>query len=92
MNHPDHTKEITRIKKIKGQLDGIQKMIERGEYCISILNQTKAVSSAVHSLETSLLEKHIQHCIVGAFSSEHDAQDRESKIQELLSLFRKRIK
>ena len=92
MNHPDHTKEITRIKRIKGQLDGIQKMIERGEYCIAILNQTKAVSSAVHSLETALLEKHIQHCVSGALSSDHDTQDREKKIQELLSLFRKRMK
>ena len=92
MRHPDHTKEITRIKRIKGQLDGIQKMIERGEYCINILNQTKAVSSAVHSLEAALLEKHIQHCVSGAFSPDHDPHDREEKIQELLSLFRKRIK
>ena len=92
MNHPDHTKEITRIKRIKGQLDGIQKMIERGEYCIAILNQTKAVSSAVHSLETALLEKHIQHCVSRALSSDYDTQDREKKIQELLSLFRKRMK
>ena len=92
MNHPDHTKEITRIKRIKGQLDGIQKMIERGEYCIDILNQTKAVSSAVHSLEAALLEKHIQHCVSGALSSADDTQNREKKIQELLSLFRKRMK
>ena len=92
MKHPDHTKEITRIKKIKGQLEGIQKMIERGEYCIDILNQTKAVSSAVHSLEVALLEKHIQHCVSGAFSPTHDPHDRNKKIEELLLLFRKRMK
>ena len=92
MHHPDHTKEITRIKRIKGQLDGIQQMIERGEYCVDILNQTKAVSSAVHSLETALLEKHIQHCVSKAFSPDHNPHDREKKIQELLSLFRKRMK
>ena len=92
MKNPDHTKEIARIKRIKGQLDGIQKMIERGEYCIDILNQTKAVSSAIHSLETALLEKHIQHCVSGAFSANHDPLDRDKKIQELLSLFRKRMK
>ena len=90
-SHPDHKKEITRIKRIKGQLDGIQKMIERGEYCINILHQTKAVSSAVHSLEVALLEKHIQHCISDAFCPDHDRKDREKKIQELLSLFRKRL-
>ena len=91
MKHPDHTKEITRIKKIKGQLEGIQKMIERGEYCIDILNQTKAVSSAVHSLEAALLEKHIQHCVAGAFSPTHDSNDRDKKMEELLLLFRKRM-
>ena len=92
MKHPDHTKEIVRIKRIKGQLDGIQKMSERGEYCIDILNQTKAVSSAIHSLEATLLEKHIQHCVSGALSSNHDPHDRDKKIQELLLLFRKRMK
>ena len=56
MSHPDHSKEITRIKRIIGQLEGVQRMIEDGQYCINILNQTKAISSAVHSLEAALLE------------------------------------
>jgi len=89
--HPDHSKESKRINRIIGQLQGIQRMIDSGQYCINILNQTKAVSSAVHSLETALLEKHLQHCVRNAFDPNHDEADREKKIEELLTLFRKRL-
>ena len=77
--NPDHKAEITRINRMKGQLDGIQKMIEERRYCIDILNQTKAVSSALHSLETALLEKHLNHCLCAAL--ENDSQAREEKIK-----------
>ena len=88
--HPDHHAEIRRIKRIIGQLEGVQKMIEERRYCIDILNQTKAISSAVHSLETSLLEKHLNHCLVDAMTtSKHQQQE---KIREVLELFRKRLK
>lgn len=92
MSHPDHSKEITRIKRIIGQLEGIQRMIEDGQYCINILNQTKAVSSAVHSLEGALLEKHLQHCVKGAMGGKSDEKDQDQKIEELMNLFRKRLK
>jgi len=91
MSHPDHSKEITRIKRIIGELEGAQRMIEDGRYCINILNQTKAVSSAVHSLEAALLEKHLQHCVKGVMCST-DAKDQDQKIEELMTLFRKRLK
>ena len=52
--HPDHSSEIKRLKRIQGQLEGIERMIMERRYCIEILNQTKAVTSAIHSLESSL--------------------------------------
>ena len=92
MSNPDHSKEITRIKRIIGQLEGVQRMIEEGQYCINILNQTKAISSAVHSLEAALLEKHLQHCVKGAMCSKSDEKNQDEKIEELMTLFRKRLK
>ena len=89
--NPDHTKELARINRIIGQLEGIQRMIESGQYCVNILNQTKAVTSAIHSLETTLLEKHLQHCVMKALSPNAVPEEREVKIQELLSLFHKRL-
>ena len=81
MSHPDHSKEITRIKRIIGQLEGVQRMIEDGQYCINILNQTKAISSAVHSLEAALLDKHLQHC-VGRNVQHSNEKDQDQKIEE----------
>ena len=88
--HPDHSSELRRIQRIIGQLEGVKKMIARRRYCIDILNQTKAVSSAIHSLEASLLEKHLQHCVSSALSSSE--KERQEKIEELLEIFQKRLK
>ena len=52
---PDHRAEISRIRRISGQLNGIENMILEGRYCPDILMQTKAISSALRSLEASLL-------------------------------------
>ena len=89
-HHPDHSREIRRIKRIIGQLEGVHKMINERRYCMDILNQTKAITSAIHSLEAALLEKHLQHC-VGDSLSPSDA-DQEQKIHEILELFKKRLK
>ena len=90
--HPDHSAEIKRINRMQGQLEGIKKMIQERRYCIEILNQTKAVSSALHSLEAALLEKHLHHCLSITLSNADHTEDREIKLQELLHLFKKRIR
>ena len=46
-NHPDNSKELPRLKKIAGQINGIQKMIEDKRYCVEILQQLGAVKSAI---------------------------------------------
>ena len=91
--HPDHSSEIKRLKRIKGQLEGIEKMITERRYCVDILNQTKAVTSAIHSLESALLEKHIKHCVRESFSlPESNDEEMESKIREIMEIFKKRLK
>ena len=88
--HPDHSAEIKRIRRILGQLEGVQRMIEERRYCIDILNQTKAITSAIHSLEAALLQKHLEHCVSDALSSSEPL--RNEKIKEVLDLFQKRLK
>ena len=87
---PDHSPEIKRIRRILGQLEGVQRMIEERRYCIDILNQTKAITSAIHSLEAALLQKHLEHCVLDALSSSEPL--RNEKIKEILDLFQKRMK
>ena len=87
---PNHRSDLHRLKRIQGQLDGIGRMIEEGRYCPDILVQTRAVTSAIRSLEKSLLGRHLAHCVSSAF--EHgNAEDRQAKLDELLELFARRL-
>ena len=86
---PDHSNQLGRINRMIGQLGGVKKMIEDGVYCPEILIQTKAVSSALRSLETSLLEGHLKGCVQEAIAS---GVDKEKKINELVGIFKTRIK
>ena len=88
--HPDHRAELSRIRRISGQLSGVERMILEGRYCPDILTQTRAISAALRGLEASLLERHIRHCVQGAFTSE-DEVERDVKINELIELFKKRL-
>ena len=87
----DHKAELNRLKRVQGQLNGIVKMVEDGRYCIDILTQTKAITSAIHSFESSILEKHISHCLRNAIDSD-SKKEVDSQIQELTDLFKKRLK
>ena len=88
--HPDHSNELKRLKRIQGQLEGIERMILNRRYCIDILNQTKAITAAIHSLESALLEKHLQTCLKASFTE--STANSEVKIMEIMDLFKKRIK
>lgn len=61
--YKDNKKVITRIKKIMGQLSGVEKMILDDKYCIDIITQTSAIKSAISSLEDEMLESHLSHCL-----------------------------
>lgn len=84
---PDHSKELHRVNRIIGQLEGIKRMIEERRYCPEIMTQTRAISSAVRSLEAKLLQGHLENCVRDAFKS--GKKDSEEKIEELIQLFRK---
>ncbi|MBV71778.1 MAG: hypothetical protein CMH52_10605 [Myxococcales bacterium] len=88
--HPDHSANLNRVKRIRGQIDGIERMILDNRYCPDILNQTKAVGSAIRSLESSLLKRHLEHCVANAFE-QSDEVERGKKINELLEIFSRRL-
>ena len=84
MIHPCHKKQIPRLKRIEGQLRGIAKMIDEDKYCIDILNQIKAVSSAITSVESRILKTHMTGCVNDALKSE---KELNSKLEELMKTF-----
>jgi CsoR family transcriptional regulator, copper-sensing transcriptional repressor len=61
--HPDHSKEIARVRKIIGQLEGVEKMIVDRRYCPQILQQIKAASAALNALKAEVLKKHLKECV-----------------------------
>jgi CsoR family transcriptional regulator, copper-sensing transcriptional repressor len=82
---PDHRRQINRVARIKGQLDGVVRMIEEQRYCVDILTQTAAIRAALKSLEASILEKHIDTCVRHALTTDEGANE---KITELLKLYK----
>lgn len=86
--HPSHKKEHPRLNRIAGQLEGVKKMIDERRYCPDILTQLKALRSALKSVETSMLETHLSHCVQEAMQSNNEQATRE-KIEELTQIFKR---
>ena len=59
----DNKKIISRLKRVTGQLGGVEKMILDDKYCIDIITQTSAIKSAISALEDEMLESHLSHCL-----------------------------
>lgn len=83
--HPDHSAQLARLNRVIGQIEGIKRMIESRRYCPEILVQTRAVSSALKSIELGILGKHIRHCVSEALVTKNIKQS-EAKIEELVSV------
>lgn len=80
-NKKNETREdvLKRLRRIEGQVKGIQKMITEDKYCADILTQVAAVRAAINKVGSILLEKHSLRCIEDAISSE----DRKKSLNEL---------
>jgi len=76
-----------RINIIKGQLDGLYRMIESDEYCTNVLDQSLAIQNSLKSLDGLILEKHLRTHVSEQFNS-----DKEKAVTELLKVFKKKQK
>ena len=75
---------IHRLNRVEGQIRGIKGMLEKDAYCVDILNQVSAASSALNSFTRVLLENHIRSCVA------EDIRDgREDKLEELVKTLQK---
>ncbi|BBY16961.1 metal-sensitive transcriptional regulator [Mycolicibacterium litorale] len=71
---------LRRLRRIEGQVRGLQRMVEEEEYCIDILTQVSATTKALQSVSLGLLEEHLSHCVVDAART--GGQQADEKIQE----------
>ena len=74
---------LKRLRRIEGQVGGIERMVEDDRYCIDVLTQIAAVNTALESLAFKILDDHVNHCVAGALAS-GDAAEAETKSKELL--------
>ncbi|MDO5627959.1 MAG: metal-sensitive transcriptional regulator [Mobilicoccus sp.] len=72
---------LARLKRIEGQVRGIAKMVEDDRYCIDILTQVSAATSALQSVALGLLDEHMHHCVVDA--AREGGTEQEIKLQEV---------
>ena len=84
MDEASQKKLTTRVKRIAGQVTGIERMLEEKRYCVDILNQISAVRSALDALGVELLTRHLEMCVLGHGSETEHEKAKPMTRQELL--------
>ncbi|HZJ68699.1 MAG TPA: metal-sensing transcriptional repressor [Candidatus Eisenbacteria bacterium] len=85
----DPKKVLNRLKTVRGQIEGIIRMVEEDQYCIDISNQLLAAQSILKSTNRIVLQAHLDHCVQESFKNE---DQQEEKIQELKAIINKVMK
>jgi DNA-binding FrmR family transcriptional regulator len=76
----DKEKVRNRLRRIAGQVGGVERMVDEERYCIDILTQISAVQAAIDKVALTLLDEHTRHCVVGA----ETAAVREERTEEMV--------
>lgn len=79
-------KVIARLSRVKGQVGGIERMVDEGKYCIDILNQISAVQGALGQVSLIIMKNHIETCVSDAIKTGSDLE-RMKKVEELMEVF-----
>ena len=77
---------VNRLRSIEGHVGGIQRMVERDEYCIDVIMQSIAVQRALEKVNQLMLRNHLETCVTTAIRGK-ESEERERVIGELLEVF-----
>jgi CsoR family transcriptional regulator, copper-sensing transcriptional repressor len=77
----DKEKILGRLKRIEGQVRGVQRMVDEEKYCIDVLTQIASTVSALEKVGVLLLNDHVEHCVRDAVA--HGGEDADAKVEEL---------
>jgi DNA-binding FrmR family transcriptional regulator len=86
-----HQEQLVFLKRIEGQIRGVQKMIEDKRYCVDILTQLHSIIGAILRVEGKIFRKHLEGCVTHALKgkSEREKQIKIDEIIDLIAKFRK---
>jgi DNA-binding FrmR family transcriptional regulator len=83
----ERKKALKNLKTVRGQIDGIIKMIEEGRYCVDVSNQIMASYALLKRANLDVLEGHLHHCVTESFKNDNS----DEKINEVISLLKRMI-
>ncbi|HLS25354.1 MAG TPA: metal-sensitive transcriptional regulator [Beutenbergiaceae bacterium] len=86
----DKARYLARLKRIEGQARGIHRMVDEEVYCIDVLTQISALTSALENVALGLLEDHLRHCVVDAAKT--GGEEGEEKIQEASAAIKRLVR
>jgi DNA-binding FrmR family transcriptional regulator len=81
---------LARLRRIEGQVRGLQRMVEEDRYCIDVLTQISSATNALNGIALSMLDDHVRHCVRDAVDQGPDAADQ--KIDEALEVITRLVK
>jgi DNA-binding FrmR family transcriptional regulator len=73
-----------RLRRIEGQVRGLQRMVEEDAYCVDVLTQVAAVQTALEQVAVNVLDGHVRHCVADAVAGD-DPVAAEAKLDELMA-------
>jgi CsoR family transcriptional regulator, copper-sensing transcriptional repressor len=71
---------LKRLRRVEGQIRGLQRMVENDEYCIDVLTQISAATKALQAVSLGLLDEHLKHCVADAVAQ--GGENAEEKVRE----------
>ncbi|MDP1852869.1 MAG: metal-sensitive transcriptional regulator [Candidatus Omnitrophota bacterium] len=83
-----HEEQLDFLKKIEGQVRGVQKMIGEKRYCVDILTQLHSIVGAILRVEDKIFKKHFEGCVIEAFKGKSELE-KSKKIDEVIDLMNK---
>lgn len=84
-----HEEQLIFLKKIEGQVRGIQRMIEEKRYCVDIITQIRSITGALYRVENDILKRHLSGCVAAALKGESEVE-KQKKVDEVMELILKR--
>jgi DNA-binding FrmR family transcriptional regulator len=80
----DKAKIMARLRRMEGQVRGVQRMVEEDQYCLDVLTQLSAIIAAARQTGLLVLEDHVRGCVLGSSQHGGDAMDQEELLTELM--------
>ena len=77
---------LSRLRRIEGQIRGLQRMVEEDRYCIDILTQTASTTAALYGIRDMLMTQHLEICVAASLEND-DPEVKRERINEVITVF-----